>query len=278
MIDLDRELAGFVPKFPINFSRLKWMAISPLHFAWACLSREWDDDDAEKPPYLRSGSASHCLTLEPENFADRFVVYPKRRQGKAFEAFKAEHEGLTILSTKEIEAAQGIANGIRRSRAVRRILMQPKAHVEKRIYWRDKETGIDLAGTPDVRGVDLGDLKGSGLKPHRFVSWAVDAGYPSQLAMYGDGSEAIGHEIRDSYLLYVESSQPHDSFPYHLGNDALDYGRRTYRGWLRKLATCLESGQWPGRASEPVPFVLPGWAAAPQTPVTLEIGGEEIHV
>ena len=57
--------------------------------------------------------AVHALVLEPENFDRDFAVYEgKTRRGKAWDAFQIEHEGRTILNTREHGEAETIAAAV----------------------------------------------------------------------------------------------------------------------------------------------------------------------
>jgi hypothetical protein len=258
------------------------MATSPLHFRAAVEKRLKTGTES----LLRRGSVGHCLLYEAEKFKDRYVIWTGggTRATKAYKEFAAHHEqqGLTVLKPDEYAIARGIVAGINAHPVAASLLSDPAAIVENRIFWTDAETGLAMAGTPDyvsLRGGILLDLKTSALDDHRFRSWAARSFLHAQLAVYTDGLAAHEIEVSRWYWIMAEAAEPFDVIPYEVSETAIDEGRTRYRGWLERIRECTESGVWPGRAPEAVPFDLPEWAYLDrEEPVTLTIGGEEMTI
>jgi hypothetical protein len=273
---------AWAPPLPQRFSTIKYMATSPLHFRAAVEKRLKTGTES----LLRRGSVGHCLLYEPDKFHDRYVVWAGggTRATKAYKEFAAHHEqqGLTVLQPSELAIGRGIVAGINAHPVAASLLSDSAAIVEQRIFWKDEASGIEMGGTPDyvsVRDGILLDLKTSGLDDHRFRSWAARAFYHAQAAIYTDGLAANGIEVSRRYWIMVEAAEPFDVIPYEVSDAAIDEGRTRYRGWLERIRGCTESGVWPGRAPEAVPFDLPEWAYLDrEEPVTLTIGGEEMTI
>lgn len=231
---------------PIRFSALKNIARSPAHYRHAC---QWSD--AVQPLCMKLGSGTHALAFGTPAVS----VYPGPvRRGKEYDAWLADQPpGAVILNAKEYAAAKGMADSLRSDPVVAPFLFSPGLTMETRIRWQID--GIDCAGTPDVFGsVGLSgpvvpDLKTARTaEPARFESQARWSGYIPQVCWYADGLEAAGYGWHAPMLIAVESSAPYPCVAWRLTAEAVEYGRRTYRGWLETLRVHLESNVWPGYA------------------------------
>jgi hypothetical protein len=272
----------FTPEMPLNFSRIKYADTSPKHFKAACLSQLQRDTLG-----MRKGSVGHCLTLEPDRFKERYIVWEHGdRRAKGYKAFAAEAaaNGLVVLTKPEFEAAREMAAAINTDPIAAALLSDPNAIVEQRLFWTDKETGLALAGTPDyvsVRDNVLPDIKTTALAEVPWEKYAGRQNLHCQIAMYIDSCRANGIDINDEagHWIVPESSQPHDVVCYHVPSDVVEEGRRRYQSWLVRVAECIESGEWPGRAGDVREYNLPLWRYLDrEEPVTLTIGGEEMTI
>lgn len=247
---------------PVRFSRLKRMSQSALHYHQAC---QFDDDDTLS---RRIGRGTHALL-----FGQPLTVWTKRRQGKAWEAFEAEHDGEEILTEKEFAQSKATADAIRRDRIASALLFDG-TQLEKRLTW--KLDGRDCQGTPDAfapkRVIDLKTARTT--EPDRFVRAATWMSYHAQLAWYQDGIELAGlPRPEECYIVAVESTAPHAVTTLRVTERALDLGRRLNKLWWERLLVCEQSNQWPGYSQSIVDFDI-----AEAGDFTLNIDGEEFEL
>ena len=110
-----------------------------------------------KQRYLDIGTAAHTAALEPEKFAAEVATMPpyvKRRSGKMWQAFEAEHRGKVILQRSELQAVMAMVSSLR---AAAGTWLDADGFVEKSLYWKDPVTGLNLRARPD-KVICLGDM------------------------------------------------------------------------------------------------------------------------
>jgi len=245
----------------VNWSTLKAMRDSPMHYKWA-VEHQYTGADT---PAFALGRAAHALTFEPELFDRRFAVHKGARKGKKWAEFKAieKAKGRAILRPSETSAAHAIAAAARAYPPVQPYLGADGVY-EVPLLWTDPVSGVICKGqldwiSPSQRAVI--DLKTCRTADRgRFGSMAASYGYHTQLAHYAAGVEvAYGWRPETVALLAVESAPPHDVALYVL-DDALEIGRAERAELLARVAEHMESDTWPGRYSEPQILDLPSWA------------------
>jgi hypothetical protein len=245
-------------------SRLKLMDQSPLHYL-----RAYDNETAERGK-LR---AIHALVLEPDTFTAQFAVFEGRRAGKAYEAFKVENDGKTILNPREYAAACDVRDAIMAHPVASALISSPGPTEETVLWQRDDGldckarldkliTGWGVDGDPEP--INIVDLKTYGTTdPRQIARRVVQLGAHIQAAHYIEGV-AITRQIPEEsirYLLIVaEDKAPFDVAVVELTADgALRIGREKREELLAKVLDCERSGKWPGRCPEIVPLELPVW-------------------
>ena len=239
----------------VNWSRLKWMDVSPLHYQTA---RTGETDP------MRLGRAAHSLTFEPDTFDALYTVWPDARNSNAWKAFKAANEHLTILTTAQLERAQGMAAAVARSPAAMRYL-NPRGKAEQTLVWTDESTGLVCKARADFLShwCAVVDLKSAAdLSPRGFQSRAFKLGYHCQLAHYRAGAIASGIWARepDCVIIAVESTAPYDVGVFRMDSESLAFGAAKVAELLAKVRACTDSGVWPGRYPEEQCYELPEWA------------------
>jgi hypothetical protein len=243
----------------VRWSHLKHMDRSPLHYLHATTQERPDT------PALRFGRAVHVLTLEPEQWGARYVVWDGgARRGKAWESFEGDNADREILTADEAERVRAIAGAVRRHPVAGPMLAV--GATEGVIQWADEETGVACKGRFDHVHGRLVDLKtAADVDPRRWMANAYRYGYHAQLAFYADGLRASGVDLRDAdpAIICVESVPPHDVLVYTLDPIIIDQGRQMYRRLLARVKECTERGEWPGiSGASTLPLVLPAWAEA----------------
>lgn len=235
---------------PVRFSNLRRIAQSPAHYRHAVQFA-----DNESTLARRLGTGAHALTFG----TPPVVQYTDRRAGKAWEAFRAEHEaaGVVILNAKEYAAAIAIARAIRSDRYASPLLLGPDVQREIQVSW--EFNGRACTGRIDaLHPTAVVDLKTARTaEPARFAQAGRWSGYHAQVAWYADGIEAAGLGWRHPYLIAVESTAPNPVTVMKLTDRAIEQGRALYRGWFERLLVCEASNEWPGYAQGVVDFDVP---------------------
>lgn len=237
----------------VNFSTLKYIAKSPLHYQYA-VSNEREDNTG-----LLKGRATHTAVFEPDEFAKRYVIFEgKRRAGKEWEQFQEDHAEQEILKLDEYKQVLAVRDAVRKHSVAGKILRHGTP--EKSISWVDKRTGLLCKGRLDwFNDSVLADLKGTpDVDARRFGALAARQKYFVQMAWYYDGlKEALGITPEKVSIIAAEINAPHDVAVFTLTEDDLIAGQEVYQEWLIKVAECRESGIWLGRYPEEELLSLP---------------------
>ncbi len=255
----------------VNQSTLKLIAKSPLHYRHA-LERPRVATDT-----MRLGSLTHTLLFEPHHFARDYVVWDKRRQGKAWEAFEAAAGSRTIVRPCDLEDAHGMIEAIRRSKLAQRYLRSGLR--EPVLVWRDKVTGILCKARLDFVSDAVADVMvelktAVDVAPWSFERAFAKRDYDVQTAFYADGYETITGRPLFGKCVAVENAPPYDVVVYDL-NEVIDTGRELYREMLDKLAECRRSGVWLGQHPlHELTLRLPKWRDPDEQDDLSEIGLE----
>jgi exodeoxyribonuclease VIII len=263
----------------VNFSTLKYMQKSPLHYRHALESPR----TATTP--MRLGTAAHTAVLEPARFITDYAVFEPeegkapRRGTKAWDTFAAANDGKELLKQPEFNAAMRIRDAVRGNVEAMRYLRKGDAEVT--LVWQDKETGLWLKGRVDFISQSVPDVIAD-LKTARDVSpWAFQSAYAKmqyhmQAAMYADGLEAILGRPTYHKCIAVESAEPHDTVVYDVIGEPLELGREVYRDLLHKLVECRKNNEWPGAsAGAEVSLRLPAWAVPDESDDLGDLGLEQ---
>lgn len=272
----------------VNWSSLKHMSVSPRMFRYRLTHPE-----PRKPAWVLGG-AIHCIVIEPEKFADRYVtldaetidaVAPGRglKEGKALVEEHPEW-GTAAMTSAEYQAACvalafpgkeqlterqraiciAARDAVREHRTARELLRGGCA--EEVVTWTDGYTGLAAKGRIDYLRPDLViDLKSSrDPTPAKFERDAVNYGYAAQVAFYHDGARAAKRITGDRRpcVIAVRTKDDFDVAAFQLTQEALDTGRAIYRSLLQRVAECTQADYWPGVAPELRDLNLPPWAVS----------------
>ncbi len=245
---------------PLHWSHLRHFAESPAHY------RYYLDHPVVATPAMKFGSLVHKLVLgvAPQSF----VVYDGHRRGNAWKEFKEQHEGVEIVTAAEWRRASECADAIK-SDPVTGPLVRDGLR-EHRMEW--SVAGRPCAGTPDLNGRDVNDLKISAVvSPDRFKWHCRRMLWHAQLAWYADGvHSAQGQPPEKCHIIVCAPKPPFVPVAYRLSEETLRQGHETWLSLFHGLRTCEESDQWPGYAQEPVELDLDA------SELDLIIDGEEV--
>jgi hypothetical protein len=202
----------------VNFSSLKWMAVSPLHY------RYWLAHKLPDTPSMELGRAVHMAVLEPQRFM-HFEDAPRKRTRRISDA-------PTMWQVADI-----IAGHVASNKEAASLLRY--AETERSVLW--EMDGIKCKARVDAikhgRVIEL--------KTTRSIVGFRNAvrryHYDAQLAWYCD---AIGFDM--AAIIVAETQPPYDVATCEVPRAMLARGRETYRGWWSQLVQCMRTDSWPG--------------------------------
>lgn len=266
----DLPFADYLALPGAHFSALKEIEKSPRHYL-----RANQRPDTES---LRIGRATHALTLTPD-VADVVVYDGKMRRGKEWDAFQSAHAGKTILSRSEAATAHAMRDAVMAHPRARALLSPIDGDPEVTVEWiasvclPGERRGnalevprVDLACRArvdflrhDGRIVEFKTARAA--HPRAFMRSFAALYYHAQAAFYADGLEAAtGKGPWPVHVIAVEKTPPHDVCVYSIPDSAIEAGRRKVDEWIKVVAECTRSGQWPGAdGGAEVDMVLPAW-------------------
>lgn len=244
----------------VNWSKLKRMLVSPLHYKHALAEPPEEETDP-----MRVGRATHTAIFEPQKFATDVAVWMGgRRFGREWDFFNLEHAGKTVLTMEQASRVVKIRDAVRNHRLVAPHLVRGQA--EQILTWTDPETRLALKCRIDwhTMGTIL-DLKTArnALDPRAFASDAYRLGYFHQLAFYQRGVAAnFGGTNPIALIVAVETVGPHDVAVYRIASHALHAVNAEIDQLLLCLKECMASQHWPGKHTEELELTPPAWATA----------------
>ena len=237
----------------VNWSTLKAMSVSPLHYAHT-LSHPRSDTAA-----MAKGRAVHVAVLEPLRLPLLYTTWDGTRRGPEWTKFKEANAGKEILTVPEYEDIVAISAAVRSHPEARRLLRGGKA--EQTILWTDPATRLRCKARVDyVRRDALVDLKTTrSLDERDFQRTFTTFKYYCQLAMYLDGLAANGHALESVYIVAVESEPPHDVAVFEPSEDAIYAGQQEVHELLALVRRYRRRKRLPGRYPKTTALDLPGW-------------------
>jgi len=230
----------------LNWSSLKEMAASPLHYQWRV------EHPRRDTPAFALGRAVHCAILEPDAFDERYFVPEALQCVASTKAGLLQRQAGTVLVCVESVARHAEASAALEG-----------THREVACTWTDPETGTACKGRLDAvaRG-RMVDMKTTGRGLATFPRDAANYLYHGQLAWYIDGAIAAGLCDRDAavQIVAVETCEPYDAALFTLPPYVVEAGRRLCRRLLSEWVECRAAGIWPGRYPSATALHLPDWA------------------
>ena len=246
----------------VNFSTLKLMQKSPMHYFWAL------DNPGEDTPALKMGRAVHVAVLQQPMFDRTYAVMPegidrRTKEGKAAWAEFAESVGdRETLTVEEFDECMRIRSSIRWSTKwdFREWM------TETPLFWNDPRTGIECKCRVDAMReeedkfliVDLKTTTDADLKS--FTRSALSYGYHMQAAHYITGvmENGLNHGKPVEWIfLAVEKKPPYAVNVIKAMPDFVNEGRLALDELMDELEVCRRLDQWPGYGT--CEMSLPGW-------------------
>jgi exodeoxyribonuclease VIII len=258
----------------LNQSKARAMLSSPARFRWEC------DNPSDATPDMIAGTIAHVLVLEPDSFADRFVVVPEdaptkptSRQVNAkkpsedtlkaiewWAKFVDQCAGKEVISRTIAENGRAYADGILRTMSAYGI--KPLA-VE--VALTAEYHGVAIKGSLDIIGEDgfIYDAKttkedatreGFGKAVDKSKELKLQAAwyrylFSKRTGIYPEGFRWIAQEKEAPYLGAVFEAHP----------DHLAEGGELMLQVITAFKSCETLGEWPGYPTEVVK--LDSWRA-----------------
>lgn len=253
----------------LNWSALKHMRKSPLHYRHAAVYRE------PVTAAMGLGQLVHAMVLEPATVANRFRVYSGRRAGKAWDDFEASAtaDAAEVVLEKDWVAAEAAAAAVASNTAASGLMSRVRDS-EVSCFWERRERRYKARFDAIGEGFVLDIKTASTLDPRTFGGQCARLGYHNQAAFYLDGYRAATGEAAEYFVLAVESAEPHDVCVYRMPAAVIAAGREENATLVSVLADCETRNEWPGRCAEIVDLPFPEWGMGEEFGLTID--GEEI--
>ena len=242
-----------------NYSTLKNMAISPLHYRHAL------ENPPDETPAMLMGKATHTAVFEPKRFQLEYAVWSDSRRTNAYKEFAEEcqTQGRSVLTDSEYQGVLAIRDSVRSIPVVAQLL--EKGRSETSLFWRNPQTGIECKGRLDWIAAERAilDLKTTmSIDESWFSKQAWKMKYFHQAAMYREGYAVSSGRgtILPFGIIAVERKPPHACRLFWLDDDSLERAHNEYLSWLELVRTCTENGVWPGPIPVETELKAPGWA------------------
>lgn len=237
----------------MNPSTLKAGRVSMKHLRYAETAQ--DKDTRAKS----LGRATHTAILERDRFDETVAVWEGHKRGKAWSEFKAENEGLDILTEPEYENLVGMAEAVSNEP----LALDALRGCSPEVTLICEEHGVPCKGRMDAWRVGhIADLKTAArIDPYRFGREAERMGYHISLGLYRRWARSLTGKDHSVSIIAVESSPPYDVMVIPMDEAVLDSGEARGVALIQAYRHCKKTNVWPGvSGGELVPLHWPEWA------------------
>lgn len=253
----------------VNYSSLKHMAVSPMHYKYAL------ENPPEQTPAMLMGRATHTAVFEPERFQLEFAVWSASRRTNAYRDFAEEcqSQGRSVLTDSEYDGVFALRDSVRCIPAVAQLL--EKGRAETSLFWRNPQTSIECKGRLDWIAAEKAilDLKTTlSIEEGWFATHAWKMKYFHQAAMYREGYAVSSGRgtILPFGIIAVERKPPHACRLFWLAEDSLEQAYDEYITWLEQVRDYTETGVWPGPEPAETELKAPGWVMGREEAIDFE--------
>lgn len=258
-----------------------WKTRTPKYMKWL---RD-GGRDREETASSSLGSLTHTAVLEPDLLDVLYVCEPEPdpdvfltsagkpssnpRATKGFKDAVAElaASGRSVVTHAAMRAAKEMRDAVH-CHSTAAALLQAEGAIEVSGVVTDPETGVRCRVRPDKLVDALGancNLKTS--ENPNADAWVHDLyrfGYFRDFAFYERMLRALGFDHRRAIAITVEKTGPLDDrvAVHQIDEGAMDAGHQLVDKYLQQIATCEESGDWPGHPPDIRSISLPHYAWA----------------
>ena len=226
----------------------------------------------EQTPAMAFGSACHKFILETKDFLNEYAIAPvvdkRTKDGKAaWEAFLAESEGKTIISSDDISTIVDMMDALKACPLAKK-LIYGKGETETPFFWTDKETGekckvkVDRLVKFNRRWYVVDYKTTLCAETFRFNSDIFKLGYHLQAAMYTEGVMVSKKLKKRPGFLFVaqEKKAPYSVNVIEVSEEVMGAGIAKFRQLMDKYHECRVLDKWPGYVGDvPNDAFLPNW-------------------
>jgi hypothetical protein len=256
LLDLTNE--DYHARPGVSASMLKSMARG-----WRTFEAEYITKTAprKESAAMALGTAVHTALLEPERFADEYVVCPEEcsdRRTKAYKEWAASVDGASVLTADDAATISAIRESVRRDDFASKLLAAD-GRVEKSLEWSDQ--GVLCRMRFDkIAGLFCVDIKTcQDATPEAFAKTIASYRYDLQAAHYIAGLSEIDSTPRFIFVA-VETASPYRVRCYEMCDDDLFSAEMERVALLLEYQRRLHDGDWsePGEGVLTKVF-LPNW-------------------
>lgn len=265
-------------------SQLKDMIRSAAHFYSHNIAKE---HDKERKACMDFGTLAHTLFLEPDQFANEFVILPVDAPRKPtevmlkaknpssetldkiafWENFEAINGHKTIITEEDFQGAKRIVKNLQ-TLSMYGVMQNNYGMAEASFFFKDPIFGLELRVRPDYHIVPCSafqnglilDLKTtSDARAIAFQRQCGNFAYDLSAAMYREGFQQVyGTEEKPDFIFLVaENTAPFNVKQYKASNLFLSVGEQRYYRAKELLAESLLLQEWDGYSKELEEINLP---------------------
>lgn len=209
--------------------------------------REWNKGikENESKPAFDEGSFTHSLILEPQYIKSQYAIFQGlRKAGSAFEAFKAENPGKTILSIAQKLKTEKLVEAYKAR--VEAVKMLQGGVAEVNLF--GEILGVPMKIRPDYINVEQGyivDVKTTAYPASidAFKETIKDYMYDLSAALYCNIAYQNYHKVFDFYFIVISKSDLICDI-YKASADTISNGLGLTISATMKYKRCKESEIW----------------------------------
>jgi len=239
----------------LNASSLKAGRASVKHM------KHYRDHGIPDTPAMRMGRYIHSAILEPNTFLPSVVVWDSPKKSKAWDAFKLENAGKTILSPDELSALTNISVSVHSNPMAHDIIGRSDHEVS--VCFDDHILGqmkARLDGYSHKRNIVLEIKSTSSVQPDVFKRTQYNMGTHIQLGWINTMFKRGGMPAPLFVVIGVEQKAPHDVVVFDVEDALIEHGEREAVEIAQKYRIAEATGIFSGVSSERMLLTLPAWA------------------
>lgn len=230
------------PNTELHWSQLKHVLDCPAQYRYAL------DHPIVPTDAMIEGTAFDLLVM-PRSMPRVVNWDGGRRYGKKWDSFVADNDDAIILPTPAYNRVRRMADAFLSDPHAQEV-MAGGAH-QRFMRWQLGKR--DCAGTPDVCGEILADVKRTDADPRVFYRHADKMLWDGQLAWYEAGMQAAGlSQPKRLCIVACSPKPPHHVTVFDLSELRIEEGHRKWGAAFETLLRCEENDHWPGYAERPV--------------------------
>ena len=253
---------GIYPNVPMD-EYLAWDAWSRSDIAAMMVSPEFcywhrNDKPQKQTDATAFGTLAHIALLEPHLWPPKgyaVIDGPMNRNPWKKEAADAKERGFEIVKKEALDRCEALVARCRRDDYIGGLLDMSEGEREVAAVAQCPQTGLWLKARCDLRVPSLrviGDLKttGKGTDPVAWQRMLWEYGYwmgaPHYIEVFG---WAEGQPYESFLFLVTSQTAPFLPRNYHLDPITTAAGQDMNHYLRRRVAACLDSGEWPASES-----------------------------